>query len=563
MLSGEIKTPTKQRTAANCLYLVLLLFLLASVATLKAQTVYEYHQKEIYNYLSRMAQKGLVQFEDNIRPLTRKYIGACLDSLNNYPEKLSATEKKELAFYSQEYGSDMDSTAAVKQQLQFFKNDPYKRWRSLYATGKDVLLVADPVITAATYQQGGGGYYNKTSTGLNFWGRIGKHWGFQFFYSDITETGTNIDFSKQGTPGTGYVKRDTMNHSSLNYTQFRGSIGYSWKGGSLSFGQDYLLWGYGENGKIILSDKAPTYPYIRFDLKIFPWLKFNYVHAWLNSGIVDSSRTISNPPGGVYDDKQVFFVPKFFATHSFLIQPLKGLDLTLGESIIYNDRAYVGYLFPLMFFKTYDNIVNNGSINAGSNGQLFVQISSRNHLPKTHLYSTVFIDEIRMGSMFNTQKSRNQLGYTVGGSTTDLLVSYLTLGLEYTRVRPFVYRNLLPTQDYTSSGYGLGDWMGNNFDRISFTMKYTPIPKLKCMARYQSIRKGGMGTLAEQYFQQPQPPFLFDLQKKQQEFLLQCSYEWLNNLSLNTLYQTITEDNRVNGKKTTQNTFSIGVAYGL
>lgn len=562
MLSGEIRMRIRKKKtySFSC---VLLAFSLTAFTGVRAQAVWEYHQKEIYNYLSRMAQKGLIVYDDNIKPLSRKYLADCLDSLKQHPENLSPVEKKELDFYSREYGSEMDTAAfAGKPGTLFFKNDPYKRWRSFYASGKDVLFMADPVFTASTYQ-GTGTSYHKTSSGLSFWGRIGKHWGFQFFYNDITESGTGIDFLKAETPETGYPRqKDTSKRTSLNYTHFRGSISYSWKNGSLSFGQDYLLWGYGETGKIVLSDKAPTYPYIRFDIKLFPWLSFNYTHAWLNSGIVDSSRNIPNP-GAPYDSTQQFFVPKYFSTHTFNITPVKGLNIALGESIIYNNPNYVGYLFPLMFFKVYDNMVNNNNIAAGSNGQFFAQISSRNHIPKTHLYSTLFIDEIRMATMFDSQKSRNQLGYTVGGSITDVFIPYLTVGLEYTRVRPFVYRNLLPAQNYTNSDYNLGDWMGNNFDRMSYTLKYTPLPKLKCMARYQTIRKGGMGTLADQYFAQPQPPFLFDPQKKQQQFIFQLSYELLNDLNFSGYYQSITTDNRVNGNKTTSNTFNIGFNYGL
>ena len=562
MLSGEIRTHIKGKRTGKWVFGLLLAVSLCLSVQGSAQTVWEYHGKEVYNYLSRMAQKGLIVFNDNIRPLSRKYIGDCLDSLSRRSTDLSVTEKKELSFYSQEYGTEMDTALdTAKPQTLWFKKDPYKRWRSFYASNKEVLLVADPVFTASTYQ-GSGTSINKTSSGVNFWGRIGKHWGFQFFYNDITESGTGIDFSKQFSPETGYVKRDTTVRSSLNYSHLRANISYSWRTGSLSFGQDYLLWGYGQNGKVVLSDKAPVYPYIRFDQQIFPWMTFNYTHAWLSSAIVDSTRTI-HIPGGVYGGDQEFFVPKYMATHTLQIRPLKGLDLSIGESIIYNDPAYVGYLFPLMFFKVYDNMVNNGHIVSGSNGQFFAQLSSRNHIPKTHLYGTLFIDEIRTSTMFNSEKSRNQLGGTFGASVTDVLVPYLTLGLEYTRIQPFVYRNLLPAQNYTSNDFLLGDWMGSNADRISYSIGYTPIPKLKCQARYQSIRKGGMGTLAEQYFQEPQPPFLSGPLIRQQEFLFQCSYEWINNLSFTGFYQSIAQQIEVSSKKTTQHTFSIGFTYGL
>lgn len=531
-------------------------------AGVKAQTVWETHTKEVYNYLSRMAQKGTIGFNDNIRPLSRKYISDCLDSLSQKKELLSPIEKKELSFYIKEYGNELaNAPAGDNETFRFLKTDPYKRWRAFSASGKDVLFQADPVFTAATIR-GSGKSVTQSSSGLSFWGYAGKHWGFQFFYNDITESGKGFDSTRQNTPETGIVRKDTSLHTSQNFSQFRGSISYSWKNGSLSFGQDHLLWGYGENGKIVLSDKAPAFPFIRFDYKPFSWLSFNYTHIWLNSVLIDSNRTYATG-NTVFGGQRQIFIPKFMAIHSININAMKGLDFAAGESIVYSDRLDVGYLFPLMFFKIYDNIVNNSNIHAGSNGQIFFQVSSRNQVPKTHLYTTVFIDEIRVSTIFDKTKSRNQLGFTLGGSVTDVLVPYLTLGLEYTRVNPFVYRNLIPAQNYTSYNYSLGDWMGNNFDRLTYTARYTPFPRFKCLLSYQTGRKGGAGTVEQQYFQQPQPSFLFDIQNKQKEFLARFSYELINNLNLNAFYSSLILDNQVTSQRTTQKTFSIGFTYGL
>lgn len=529
--------------------------------TAEAQVVWEDHTKEVYSFLSRFAQKGLIRFDDNIRPLSRKYLADCLDSLSLKKEQLSAVEKAELAFHSREYGNEMTATAGGMEQVRFFSVDPYKRWRSFSATGNGFLLQADPVFTAATIN-GTGRSETRSSSGLSFWGYAGKHWGFHFYYNDITEAGKGFDSTRQNTPETGIIRKDTSLYKSQNFTRFRGSISYSWKNGSLSFGHDHLLWGYGENGRIVLSDKAPAFPFIRLDYQPFTWLRFNYTHTWLNSAIIDSGRTY--PTGNpVYGGQREMFIPKFMATHSVQIQAMKGLAFSLGESIVYSDRMDVGYLFPLMFFKVYDNIVNNSNIRTGSNGQLFLQLSSRNQLRKTHLYSTLFIDEIRVGSLFDRNKSRNQLGYTLGATVTDLLLPYLTVGIEYTRVNPFVYRNLQPAQNYSSYNYSLGDWMGNNFDRLTYTVRYTPFPRFKCLFSYQTSRKGAAGTVGQQYFQQPQPPFLFNLQNKQQEFLARFSYELINNLHLNAFYSSLNFDDRITLQKTTRTTFSMGFTYDL
>ena len=171
-------------------------------------------------------------------------------------------------------------------------------------------------------------------------------------------------------------------------------------------------------------------------------------------------------------------------------------------------------------------------------------------------------DELNICEMFNPAKSIKQVGYTIGGTLTYVLLSYLTIGAEYTRVNPFVYSNLIPAQNYTQYTSPLGDWMGNNFDRQTFFVKYTPIPKLKAYLRYQSIRKGATGTIADQYLAVPQPPFLFDYQKKRTDLFFQLSYELINNFYLTGSYQNI-DQTFANGDKTQNNTTQIGISYGL
>ncbi len=515
------------------LLLFLLIFFCSSTFS---QVVYERHTNEVYNFLSRFAQKGVIVFDDLIRPVSKQKIKQSLDSINAHPQLLSTTEKKELAFYLEEYTDGA-------------------RKRIIRASSADFSIEADPIVTAS-YLSGSGKDIKTTSSGINFWGRAGKKWGFQFSFQDVNANGTGLDTSYKSLEsgsGTGPILINNYNKTSQNFTEIRGHISYEFKNGSISAGQDYLLWGYGENGRIVLSDKAPTYPYIRFDYQPLPWLRFNYTHAWLQSGVMDSSRSYTIP-SGIFSGIRQVDIAKYMASHSIDFTIRKGLNFTLGESVIYNDNLNIGFLVPIMFFKAIDNYNSAGGIEKGSNGQFFFQLSSRNQLPKTHLYGTLFIDEIRIADIFNKQKQRNQLGYTFGGSVTDIAgIPYLTAGIEYTRIRPFVYRNFLPAQNYTNAGYLLGDWMGNNADRIIGFVKYTPLPKLKLQMRYSHTRKGGAGTLDQQYNQLTLPPFLFDFQGKTDEFFFNASYEYLHRLCLNGYFRKLDKDQSI----------FIGMTYGL
>ena len=156
MLLEEIKMLIKRE---RCRFFLVIPFLLFNSAVLlqklQAQVVWEDHKKEVYHYLSRMAQKGLINFDDNIRPISRKYIGDCLDLLLHKPTELSALEKKELTFYCREYGYEMNlETNNTTKAVQSFRTDPYKRWRSFYGSDGHNFLVADPVFTAGIIRAG-------------------------------------------------------------------------------------------------------------------------------------------------------------------------------------------------------------------------------------------------------------------------------------------------------------------------------------------------------------------------------------------------------------------------
>jgi len=427
-------------------------------------------------------------------------------------------------------------------------------------SNKDFKLFIDPIIgmqqTVGTPSQ-----YRTLSNGINLWGQAGRL-GFQLYYRDFGLTGSGLKLLNQENPNTAFIELFNVDPNKLNHNEVKAHMSYSWKNGSISIGKDHLLWGYGESGKIVLSDRAPSFPYLRLDYQPLKWMSFNYTHAWLNSNILDTVRTYRTGTSGVIGDIRIRYIPKFMATHSVSFLPIKGLTLSVGESMVYSDKLDIGFLIPVMFFKPYDNNRSNYVINAGSNAQFFFQASARNLIKNTHFYSTVFIDEIRLSSIFNSQKARNQLGITAGMSVTDCFLPYLTIGAEYTRVNPFVYNNLIPAQGYSQYNYSLGDWMGNNFDRAVFLMKYTPIPKLRLEMRLQKIRKAGPGTLLQQYEAEPQPPFLFDFQKNRTDMSFNVQYEWLNNLYLFGRLLS-TKQSPVNAISTNYRLLKIEMSYGL
>ena len=504
-----------------------------------------------------MAQRGLIEYNDLIKPINRVHVLNSLNILKQKDSILNNIEKNELTFYLQEY------TRPSKELISLFKKDQNKRWRAGAIVSNDFEFYIDPLLGINNFS-GTNKNILQLSNGFELWGTAGKNrnLGYQVYYRDYTETGTVNNNFREESSTQGNILIGATSDNKINHTDIRANINYSFKKGNISLGKDNLSWGYGENSNIVLSNKAPSSPYIRLDYKPLTWLSFNYTHAWLNSNIADSSLSYFTNTGRIDNDFRLVFVQKYLATHSIEVQAMKGLNIAIGESIVYSDKMDPGFLIPINLFKFYDNNRSNYLIEAGSNGQYFLSLSSRNQIKNTHLYSTLFIDEIKVSSLFNKTESRNQLGFNLGGSITDVFIPYLSLGAEYTRLNPFVYSNLIPAQTYTSYNNSLGDWMGNNFDRAIIYAKYTPIAKLKLVARFQKIRKGSAGTIYEQYAVQPQPSFLFDYINTRSDVFLQARYEYINNIYINTSL-TLMQTKLANGHLVKDNTYQLGISVGL
>lgn len=506
--------------------LVFLVCLVFTSTSLRAQTVS--HQQNLNEFLERMSQKGFVDYYDLMKPVDRKHIFSLLQTLKNNTQ-LNPVEKKELSFYINGYeledSSFMPNKPVAPSFKHFFKK-PFDQQHLFLYKDKDFGLIVDPMVQI-TEQIYNGNSISSKALGFQFIGYIGKHLGFQMSYQDVNETG-RFDSVRMDNDLPGVVRKQTTDPRLFNYSQMNATLSYQFKKGKITVGQDQNIFGYGKSGNLVLSNKAPAYPFYAFNYQPTKWLKFNYMHAWLQSGVIDS--TASYPTGNtVYGGSREKFVPKFYAMHSLEITAMRGLKFNIGESIVYSDQLEPAYMIPVTFFKAFDNQKYNDNILTGSNGQLFVGFSSRNQIAKTHVYGQLFIDEIRISTMFNAGKSRNQLGYQLGVSRADVFIPNLTLTGEYTRINPFVYRNFLPAQNYTNSNYSLGDWMGSNADRLWLSANYHPIANVSLTGFMMMLSKGGAGTLEQQYFAQPQPAFGFDPQYKRTKLGLEASYTlWSN-----------------------------------
>ena len=548
-----------------------ILLILIIFYPLRSQIVYEPLYKDVYPYLERLSHKGIIEFADLVKPLSKKYIAEKLIEAKNNIEMLTELERDELEFFEKDYFLEINRFAEENENqkyLNYFEDDEAERFRFFSYGDKTFKAVASPILGFDIAFPDKDRIFHSWM-GLSAYSYLLNNIGISLYFKTNNEKGNSLDIKRDFTPKTGIIPEVHDNERDISYTDVRSSISADWGWGNVVIAKDYIEYGYAKFGKLVLSNKAPSFPYIRIEIKPVDWFSFNYFHAWLSSTVIDSVNL------GAYNRN--IFREKYLAWHSLTVTPLKGLDISIGESVVYSDKLEFVYLMPIMFYYLADEYISNRINKPGdANQQIFLTLSSKNHLMNTHIYGTLLIDELTIaginGSLFinasnggfTSDRQRTQLGYTVGLSITDLPINNLTLTTEYTRINPFLYGHHDPAQTYTNSSYLMGHWMGHNSDLVYLDLKYRFYRGFEANLWGGYIRKGSSDNSLQ--YQQPEPDFLFGLRTNYTYYGLNLKYELLHELNFETRFKlTNLSTEQTNGSffDNQIGEFSFSIYYGL
>ncbi len=472
-----------------------------------AQVVYEHiSNTNIYDFLDEMANQKYIELNDVIKPYSRKMIYNKLREVKNEVAAnkiaLNKRQEKELNFYLQAYFLESSSPRAKIEKHRLFLN---KRQTTALALNPPGFFYKDSTFTLAIQPILGMSYSTNENGGLkhtwgffSLFGYIGKH--FSFYTSvrdnDLNRVMVTPEYFVQ-TPGVPYKNGGEVN--GIQYSDARGGLMYSWKWGTVGIVKDDVEWGVGYNGTDIRSGRAPSSAMIKLQLKPVRWFEFNYYHAWLVSAIVDSSRSYWSD--GTY---RTVFYPKYMAASMFTFYPIRHLNLSFGNSIIYTDiGVHPAYLIPFLFYKSVDHTLNNrtSGLQTGQNSQMYFAISSRN-IKHLHLYFDMFFDDFSF-SHVKAKDEFNLLGYKGGLRVSNFPLQNVALTAEFTLTKPFVYQHRIATQDYTSDLYNMGHYLKDNSKEYYVALQYKPIRGLHFSLSYTLARHYDDYSYAECETQHP------------------------------------------------------------
>ncbi len=540
------------------------LLLALSITPLRAQGLYVPVGDPGYEYLARLQARGLTEYSKLVLPLTRSEIARHLAAAEASLPLMTRVEREELNWFREEYAFEYARAGLAPEGTP----RPRDRWRLFSWTDSTFRFFLSPILGLEAARRREEMEYHRWN-GLSVAASYGDRWGARMEFRDNWEKGSRLDLSRAYSSEPGYSLL-VEGKNTIEYDEVQGSLTYETREFALSAGKERFTWGSGYRSQLILSAKAPSFPAIRLDFAPVRWLRFHYIHGWLNSRVPDSAASYSI----IYHPTDTSMViryrqvdqPKFYAAHILELIPHRDIRIAIGESVVYSDAGpSLGFLIPVLFFRSVDHYEEGGSGSRGSNSQFFLDLHGR-FLERFTAYATLFIDEFSLTDFLNGNNDRNQFGYTVGGSAYALLPD-LMLRAEYTRILPWVYSNKFPAQWYTNSGYLLGHIIGQNADQIFLQADHRPLRGLVLQLRAEIIRRGGFDDVSFQNAPGSRP-FLYGPRRTDKTLGFAASYEFLHECFARAWYDAVSvsdeDPNRTPpselGKR---NDFGCSLSYGF
>ena len=428
----------------------------------------------VYEFLDELASMQVIELNSAVKPYSRLYIAKKLDEADQQREGLNSRQQKELDFYLLDFRKE---TVLFSQDRMTFL---WREGEEDFTTGKTLRLKRDffyyqDSLFSLTINPilGGEAFFNsdgRATYARNF-GEARAYVGKWGFYASLRD---NHEKPLLGRPQ--YLTKREGGHvkGSTDWSEMQAGITRSWSWGSAGFVKDRQQWGTNYNGANIFGGNNPTFFQFRINLKPVRWFEFNYFHGWLNSMVTDSSRSywVSNSYG--LDYREVYH-KKFIAANMFTFTPVRNLNISAGNSIVYTDRHFSPvYMFPLFFYKSVDHSMTSGVDNM--NSQTFIDISSRN-IRNLHLYATLFIDELSV-ARFGKDDEWNFFSWKAGFRLSNMPVQNLSFTTEFTYSYPLSYQHYVPTLTYETQNYNLGHYLRDNSRELYFAIEYKPVRTL-------------------------------------------------------------------------------------
>lgn len=467
-------------------------------------------QVKLYDFLDELLADGVLVHQTAVRPYSRKQVATMLLEAQDADSLLNIRQKKDLAFYLNEFALERDTMVSnyvqytdhstynvslADPQFSYRSKDNMFKMRLRPILGGNLLMSKKGVIFHRWY---GAELQMDIAKHLSIWGSLRDNsWSGDWLSKTYFPTDNDRRLGACIHYGASQLQPALMPIAGVQYKEanyggdFSDSKGgislYAWWG-SISVQRENIRWGDAYHASNILSGRAPAAPMISLQLTPCKWFQFDYFHAWLVSNVVDSTYYyVEETTNGTVRNYRP--MNKFMAANMFTFTPIKQLSISFGNSIIYAERSIqAAYFIPIAFYKSLDHLLTKGVRTQNQNSQAFTSLSVRpvEHL---HLYGSMFVDEIKFSRFKPSNKENNPLSYLVGFNWSGWPVKGLSLKAEFVRSYIASYIHSIEALDYTTNSFDMGHYLGDNAQSIYAELAYRPIRGMLIKASYTNDTK--------------------------------------------------------------------------
>ena len=491
--------------------LAIVLLCALSISAQRIPQAIEY--TEIYDFIEELTTDGVISSNAAVKPYTRDAIARMLAEAQSKDSLLNKRQKDDLQFYMQDYALELDTLpvyysyghrhvtqwitpvsnlSLADPSLHILTKNKIFKMRIRPILGMDIYAGKKGMITKRWY---GAEIQMDIAHHLSIWGSIRDNsWKGTGYLKDAyfpTEY-DKIYGARLTKPG--YLNNlPGVQYKESNYggdfSDSRGGISlYAWWG-SIGVQRERIQWGDAQHASNILSAHNPAVPMVTLQLTPCKWFQFDYFHAWLPSNVMDSTYYYSEREREGVTQREYRPANKFMAANMFTFMPIKYIQFSIGNSIVYAERnVQAAYFIPIAFFKSLDHLMTKGLGSENQNSQAFATITVR---PTDHLrlYGSFFLDEFKFARLKKSNPEHNPVSYLVGFNWSGWPVKGLSLRGEFMRSYIACYTHSIAVLDYTSNSYKMGHYMGDNSQSIFVELAYRPVRGLRLVLNYMNDTK--------------------------------------------------------------------------
>jgi len=483
---------------------------------------------KIYDFIDELANDGIIELTSVTKPYSREYIAKKLLEAQELEESLTKRQWKELNFYLNSYALEMNQlpetigtilekenvAAALLPPAIYYKDTLFRAYMAPLL-GMHVWAKSGEKVTQRWY-------------GAEFHGMIGKNWSIYGSLRDISIQGELLSKPSYLNDLPGYQYKEAERGG--DYSDSRGGIIYSTGWGSLGLIKDNPMWGDNYHGANILSGRAPSFPMLKLQLKPVKWFQLDYFHGWLVSNVLDSTRYYVEETHVDGITKQYRMSNKFMAANMLTFIPFRNLNISIGNAIIYSEpNVQPAFFIPIAFYKSITHTLTKGAATQNGNSAMFFNISSRN-IKHLHLYTSVFIDEIKFSRFKSSNPENNPISYKIGGRLSNFPLQDVSFTGEFTRTNIIPFKHSIPTTRWTSNSYNMGHYLVDNSQELYGAIHYKPLRGLDLGVSYTNAKHGNdYEYIRKEIFNIISQPVLNEITWSNQTFAFSAQYEVFKN----------------------------------